>query len=170
MNEPISRIRENLYLGDMFSATNESLLKELGITHLLNVADDVEERTYQSIESKKLNIHDGFINPNFQSEMNSSGILTWVETVLISQKGKLFVHCRAGINRSAAMVVAILMKIYLLPLKDAFREVETKRIIRILPINLQVLKKIDKELYYVRTMENVKGFFHTMLNNNNSSS
>lgn len=56
------KIDENLYIGNMFNASDKSILKELKITHILIFASDIEPSFPLDFIYKQIDVHD---LPNF---------------------------------------------------------------------------------------------------------
>lgn len=121
-NDP-AEIRDHLYLGSARAVSDEALLRERGITHIVNATVELPnelERNFTYLrldldDDQKVNIMDAIETCyNFIEECRNEG-------------GKVLVHCQAGISRSAAVVIAYLMKEEGMSLRDAFFYVKSKR-------------------------------------------
>lgn len=122
-----NEILPRLYLGDIGIATNKDELTRLGITDMI------------SIEIKPLQAHELaacvkrylFINimdhskQDILSHFNTSN--EFIETALKVPTNKVYVHCVAGISRSASVVIAYVMKSRSMNYKEAFELVSQKR-------------------------------------------
>jgi len=101
----------DLYLGSVSEALNTGKLKSLGITHVLNMAsgagmvptgqqlygDSVAYYAVPADDDASYDLLEHFDECRaFQGDCRAKG-------------GKLFIHCMAGINRSGAMAVALLV-------------------------------------------------------------
>jgi dual specificity MAP kinase phosphatase len=65
----------------------------------------------------------------------------WLESAR-EQNTSVYVHCRAGISRSATVVIAYVMKILRLPLPAAFSFVRARRTNLIVQPNEQLMKDL----------------------------
>ena len=117
----MSEIIDNkLFLGDMFSANNDLILKEKNITCVICVAEGINIR---------LN------NPNIKfyrydlQDNHDCNISLYFDEIgeLIDREKIVLVNCAAGISRSSTIVIAYIMKYYEFNLKDAFNYVRNKR-------------------------------------------
>eukprot|EP00026_Physarum_polycephalum_P008965 Phypoly_transcript_09072.p1 GENE.Phypoly_transcript_09072~~Phypoly_transcript_09072.p1 ORF type:complete len:443 (+),score=47.84 Phypoly_transcript_09072:13-1341(+) len=120
-------ISDSLYLGCLQAARNKWLLQKLGITHVLTVAQFKpfypELFTYKVVEIEDANSVD--IMAHFKPCME------FIDEALASG-GKVLVHCRAGVSRSATVVTAYIMHKQKLNRDDGLEFVRTRRE-RILP-------------------------------------
>uniref|UniRef100_A0A8C4X051 Dual specificity protein phosphatase n=1 Tax=Eptatretus burgeri TaxID=7764 RepID=A0A8C4X051_EPTBU len=112
-----------LYLGNAMHAARREALDSLGITALLNVSSDLPNHfeglfTYKSIpveDNQKADIGAWFLEAiDFIDSVRQSG-------------GRVFVHCHAGISRSATICLAYLMKTQSLRLDEAFDYIRERR-------------------------------------------
>ena len=110
----MSQIREFLFLGSARDARNRDKLRELGITHILNITPtrDMDERTgvpcyHQSDKSltyKRI--------PVFDSSAENLLPFFAAAIAFISEArhyGSVLVHCLKGVSRSASIVLAFVM-------------------------------------------------------------
>jgi len=93
----MTKITEQLYIGDRNDAQNGAALHREGITVTLNVAQDCQTWHHEGILSLKIGLYDRD-DPN-----NEAALPLIVDTVehLFQAKHKIFVHCIRGRNRSA---------------------------------------------------------------------
>lgn len=102
----VHHICDGVYLGDIPSAANEAKLKELGITHIVSAVMGVEKMFPNSFTYLLLPLRDiqeqNIIN-HFEESTN------FINNAL-SKNGKVYVHCMAGVSRSATLVAAWLVK------------------------------------------------------------
>jgi protein-tyrosine phosphatase len=114
-----------LFLGGVNSSAKENLIK-LGITHVLNVADELEnDKNLTDIACLKLNVedyHDEEIQIHFDNAHK------FIRDAF-EQKGTVLVHCYAGVSRSATIVLSYLMNHYKMSLMEAIVHTKTKRTI-----------------------------------------
>lgn len=113
-------ITNKLFLGDMFDANNEIMLKEKKINCIICLAEEVNI----SINNPNINIY----KYNFQDNYFFDISLYFHEIEQIIDKEKIvLVNCAAGISRSSTIVIAYIMKQYEINLKDTFMYVKNKR-------------------------------------------
>jgi len=146
---PVTEVTSQLFFGSFDDATNEENLKKLGITHIISLIG--KKHPVEGMQLKQQPMHDC-------GRTDLKGIIkTLWSFVMDSQKpfNKLFVHCFSGQNRSAAVVITILMKLKSGPknLREAYRMVKKKRpIVQINEIYARQLTELESELFCVNTM------------------
>ncbi|KAL5560485.1 hypothetical protein UlMin_036696 [Ulmus minor] len=101
-------IEENLFLGSATAANNKSTLKDLNITHILNVTNCLEPLHSNDFVYKVINECFKFIN-----EGKRAG-------------GYVFVHFFVGRSRNMTLVIAYLMKKYRMTVSQALDYVRRK--------------------------------------------
>jgi hypothetical protein len=119
-NEEINHIIDNIYLGDC-SHTQDELLK-LGISYVFNMTPN-HYREYDKLIEVKIPLEDSF-------KQNITDIFpTAIEQVKeLNDEGlKIYIHCYAGISRSASFVIYYLMKYHKMKFEDAFKYVRERR-------------------------------------------
>ena len=119
-NEEINHIIDNIYLGDC-SHTQDELLK-LGISYVFNMTPN-HYREYDKLIEIKIPLEDSF-------NQNITDIFpTAIEQVKeLNDEGlKIYIHCYAGISRSASFVIYYLMKYHKMKFDDAFKYVRERR-------------------------------------------
>ena len=120
-----TQIFKYLYLGNFANASNIKELKILKINYILNVAIECKNN-YSKNEFKELhlNVKD---NENFN-------IMNFFETAndFINEckfnDGVCLVHCKLGVSRSAAFVIAYLIKYLKFSTKNAIEFIKKKRL------------------------------------------
>jgi hypothetical protein len=119
----MDRILDNLYLGDIVGATSKDLLKSNGITHILTVCAGKKPCFPDEFAYKVVQVLDHPAAP----------LISYFESCIrfiaraMEVGGKVFVHCFAGVSRSATIVIAYLMKEKEMYIKDAYNLVKSKR-------------------------------------------
>lgn len=118
----LSKIIPNLYLGCIHDANDADLLARTGITHVLSLYHHSVTIAHPCVQLQ-INISD---SP--ASDITSA---IWQGTAFIHQAlqqgGRVFVHCHAGISRSATIVMAYLMLHCDYTLDSAFSFVSAQR-------------------------------------------
>ncbi|XP_063721544.1 protein phosphatase Slingshot homolog 3-like isoform X3 [Symsagittifera roscoffensis] len=122
--EAPSRIFDHVYLGNEGNATNRDEMKKLGITHVLNISNEIDNLFPHDFEYMKLQVDDEptvDLMKHWQTMTNK-----FIESAK-NKKGKILVHCKMGKSRSAATVVAYAMKTKGWTDIEALEFVKTKR-------------------------------------------
>ena len=105
-SKEISEIVENeLYMSDIFAAENLEELNRCQITHILTVAARLPPKYPENFKYKVVSINDESHEDIKQYFRDAIQFI--VES--IEQKGRVLVHCAAGMSRSGATVCAYLM-------------------------------------------------------------
>jgi len=126
----MDKILDNLYLGNLQSAQDPELLQQNGITHILSL---LSPRTPFHLPPPLDNvITRQLVELTDEAETNIlvfiTSCLDFLETTLsASSNNKVLVHCRAGISRSASVVIAFLMKHENISFDDALETVRNAR-------------------------------------------
>eukprot|EP01084_Bolivina_argentea_P276767 472327_1 len=111
-------IENRLYLGDATQSQNKLVMDDLNITHVLNCTKDWSNRFERSTSIKYLRIS---INDN-----DGDNIFEHFEKAIsfINHGSVVFVHCQAGISRSASIIIAYLMKTKQMFFENAYQYVK----------------------------------------------
>ncbi len=137
-------ICEGVYLGSHLASMSElSLLKHLGITHILCVALETEYHPIHPLDIKYLhvNMYDSekedllkhlptslnFMLSALSDNTDQKQSIDDVDIVTKTQKPHVLVVCRAGVSRSASVVIAWLMLSYQFSYQEAYKMTETSR-------------------------------------------
>jgi hypothetical protein len=118
-----------MWLGSGRDASDLEMLVEHKITHILNVADDVPNYFPGRFTYRNLNVADFGSDPGISRVFESA--FEFIQHVQ-SCNGRVLIHCAAGVNRSATVVVASIMHFHGKSLREAFEFVLKKR--RIYPL------------------------------------
>uniref|UniRef100_H2YEC9 Protein-serine/threonine phosphatase n=1 Tax=Ciona savignyi TaxID=51511 RepID=H2YEC9_CIOSA len=117
------QILPHLYLGSAHHAAQENELAALGITAVLNASSTCENHFANRFRYKRIPVED-----NGQADISSwfDGAIAFINEEQ-RKGGKVFVHCLAGISRSATICIAYLITCKGVSLNDAFRYVKSRR-------------------------------------------
>jgi len=173
--EPYNEVYPGIYLGDETTALSTHILRQIGITHVLNAAS-VETFMPNGWQSIRDETRDRNANDRWTGQVRTSaayysraGILhflgipasdtiyynmavsfqkaaDFIEQALASKAGRVLVHCQAGISRSATLVIAYLMIKRNFTVRQALHTVSSRR--KIYPNQgfLQQLCDLEDEL------------------------
>ncbi|XP_058925319.1 protein phosphatase Slingshot homolog 3 isoform X1 [Kogia breviceps] len=118
-----SRIFPHLYLGSEWNAANLEELQRNRVTHILNTAREID-----NFYPERFTYH----NVRLWDEESAQLLPHWKEThrfveAARAQGTRVLVHCKMGVSRSAATVIAYAMKQYGWSLEQALRHVQELR-------------------------------------------
>lgn len=119
---PVS-ILPYIYLGSANHASQQELLDKLGITAILNVSKTCPSAFAHKYEYMNIAIEDNALE-NISSHFDDA--INFIEDVN-SRGGRVLVHCRAGISRSATICIAYLMRQKTYTLDEAYEYTKKRR-------------------------------------------
>ncbi|XP_023234866.1 dual specificity protein phosphatase 3-like [Centruroides sculpturatus] len=133
-NTSYDEVYPNIILGDEQTAMSIPTLRRIGVTHVLNAAQGKNRNLYFVNTSSSYYYDSGIKFLGIEAMDSASFPLylyfqraaDFIEEALGSG-GKVYVHCRAGISRSAALVIAFLMIKRNMPAQEAVRRVRAHR-------------------------------------------
>jgi protein tyrosine phosphatase (PTP) superfamily phosphohydrolase (DUF442 family) len=101
-----SAIKDNLYVGDLASASNSEALQENGITHIVTVFNGGIEMYPDNFKYKIIHINDDpWVNiGNYFDET-----IEFIDEALSDESNKVMVHCQRGVSRSVTLVAAYIL-------------------------------------------------------------
>jgi hypothetical protein len=120
--EVISHITDNLFLGSINGASSKDLLKEKSIQIIINITPE-QPKYPDDFEYHNIPILD---NPFVKISEHFDETYKLIKKAKESNKN-VFVHCMAGISRSATIIIAYLMKENKMTLNKAYTFVKEKR-------------------------------------------
>ncbi|CAH2277189.1 dual specificity phosphatase 1 [Pelobates cultripes] len=112
-----------LYLGSAYHASRKDMLDALGITALINVSANCPNHFEGHYVYKSIPVEDSH-KADISSWFNEA--IDFIDSVK-KIGGRVFVHCQAGISRSATICLAYLMRTNRVKLDEAFEFVKQRR-------------------------------------------
>ncbi|RNF03590.1 dual specificity protein phosphatase or MAP kinase phosphatase [Trypanosoma rangeli] len=156
---PISAINNMVFIGTWRDAADEQLLRRYHITHVLNVARELipEEELQRMnsihfVKSKCIPLND---SQNEDLEHYFDEAFEFIRNAV--HHGRVLVHCRRGISRSAAIVIAYIMASEGQSFRTALESVRIKR--PCISLNLafiQRLEEFEAHLHLMRSADSMK--------------
>ena len=139
----------NLYLGNKNSACNELLLKKIYL--VVNCTHNIPFYSDKTI-NYRVNVSDDM---SFSSNLH---IFKYIHTILpfmykcYINKKPILVHCRAGMQRSATIIVCFLIKYFNFTKEGAINYIKNKRSIVFYPFNnFNKTQDIFSEIHHLNT-------------------
>jgi len=122
-----NEILPRLYLGDICIATNKEEITRLGITDMITIEIRPLDASYLAQTVKRylyINVMD-HSKQDILSHFEASN--EFIESALKTPSNKVYVHCVAGVSRSASLVIAYIMKTRSMDYTEAHSLVQQKR-------------------------------------------
>lgn len=107
---PINRVDQNLYIGDSKGASEYEILKNNGITHIINTAQEIPNFFPGEFEYIKVDLLD---DPSKKEDLSKilEPVYQYITSILNKNpNAKIFIHCHAGKSRSATISIYYLMR------------------------------------------------------------
>lgn len=142
--DPPNQVFNYLFIGSAANAANKQELVALGITHILNVKESFFAAPPSGFEFLHVAMSD-YGNQNIHEVLPSC--FEFIKSAK-EKEGKVLVHCRGGVNRSATVVLAWMMNAEKMPLKEAWHHLRSRRSV-VSPHEQYVaqLKLYEKDLF-----------------------
>ena len=121
---PVNKITEKIYLGNIDGARNTQFFKKEKITHIISLAGKMFTPIYDKniIQFQKI--------IDIEDDWKENIIKYFKECFEIIEKAnKIFIHCMAGVSRSATIVISYLMWKEKKSLEETLKKVKEKRFV-----------------------------------------
>jgi hypothetical protein len=112
----LSFVVPSIVLGSANDAQNVSMLRGIGVTHILNVARDIPLYHPQEFVCYHMKMDDDVETVLGEDFNQALAFIRRVEAV----NGRCLVHCKSGVSRAASVVLAYLMLAHQIPLRVAY--------------------------------------------------
>lgn len=141
----IDKIEDNIFLGNKDTALDDKLLSKFGINVIFVIGMGLKQKFPDKYKYYKYEVNDclseniKFHFKSFCEQMDSE----------LKSGNIVYVHCSAGISRSATMIIAYVMYKNKITFEESFKYVESKRNI-ICPNSsfIKQLKEFENELFF----------------------
>ena len=150
-------IEDKLYLGNEGSSFSKKKLKKKGITDIIIVGYNLYKFYPKDFNYKQIEIDDD------EHEDILKYFIPIILYILNNEDKVFFIHCQAGISRSASIVISIIMFMKKLNFEEAFKFVSNKR--KIISPNFgfiqqlkefqEMLELIDYKFKFLQPMQNI---------------
>lgn len=130
-----------LYMGSVHVAEKTVLLSEYGISHVISIGTPLEHQQYERFAQEDFFYHRIVLDDVADAPLTKK-MLHEACDFIMSATSPTFVHCWAGISRSATIVLAHLMRDHKMTLKEAYELVKKKR--PIIQPNLGFMAKLNE--------------------------
>lgn len=148
--DSLHHVYKGMHISGCLCAKDSQLLLQTGIKHVINLADDIPYDPYY-FHHDAINYYDF---PTSEEPHEKEGIFKYLQQLLPllkrirKNKEKVLIHCYAGVNRSATLILTALMFLDSLPLPDALLILQTARpYIRPSALHLRLLCQLNKNLF-----------------------
>eukprot|EP01041_Mallomonas_annulata_P009014 gene9014-18668_t len=112
-----------MWVGEASASENLAVLLKLGITHILNVTFEAKNCFPDKFVYKQIKLHD---SPEEDAGAKFDKAIKFIGRVA-ECRGRIYIHCQAGVSRSPAMALAYLVVERGLCLADAYDYMQERR-------------------------------------------
>ncbi|KAI6184247.1 Dual specificity phosphatase domain containing protein [Aphelenchoides bicaudatus] len=119
----VAKCCDGVYLSSQDVVNDFQLLKSNGITHIVNAGvgiANVFPKNFVYLNVNLLDLPDTDIRSHFDT------VFDFIHNA-IEKKGRVLIHCNAGVSRSSTLAIAYIMKFQNLRFQDAFDQVKAAR-------------------------------------------
>jgi len=121
-----TEIVSRLYIADLYTATNPTLLRQLNATHIVSVMPgEIDLPAWDPARHIQLSVED---MPFFEIVPYLQTAVYWISRALASSPdARVVVHCFQGISRSSTIVAAYLIASRAMSVKQAIAYLKARR-------------------------------------------
>ncbi|KAL0479191.1 protein phosphatase Slingshot [Acrasis kona] len=141
-----TKVTDNLYIGSLFACDKQQVLQQLGIRYIVNATTHIQNYFPETITYHRVSIEDSEDTDIMEHFDECS---KFIANAIKVNKSSVLVHCKAGMSRSATLVIAYLMKFEGYDLKTAHKHLLRCRPI-ISPNKYFLAQLCQHELYLLR--------------------
>lgn len=123
MDDTPMKIQQGLFIGSVFSEQNLPALRQLGITHVLQVGEGLTPSHTEEFQYLQIHIQDF---PHEDLVVHFPQCFQFMDEA-ISKNGGVLVHCVAGVSRSSTVCIGYIMWKEQLDYETAHRRVHSVR-------------------------------------------
>jgi protein-tyrosine phosphatase len=116
-------ISNNIVIGSNTDAKNHKLLKDIGVTHIINSASNIECHFPDDFVYHTIPLEDKIEETLGKKFFRAMHFLRRVE----AYNGRVLVHCKSGVSRAVTIVLAYLMIGHRIRLKESYLHVKSLR-------------------------------------------
>jgi hypothetical protein len=106
-NDDFNLVYPNIYIGNYSTSTNQQLLKDLGITHIISVIPSFNPPFLDKFKYLHIEAYDDESQDMTQHFENSNEFIS----NCLNEGGKILIHCMVGKSRSITLFLAFLIYI-----------------------------------------------------------
>ena len=106
-NDDFNLVYPNIYIGNYSTSTNQQLLKDLGITHIISVIPSFNPPFLDKFKYLHIEAYDDESQDMTQYFENSNEFIS----NCLNEGGKILIHCMVGKSRSITLFLAFLIYI-----------------------------------------------------------
>lgn len=101
----LSQLNERIYFGRQANNKEYAQLKQLGITHIINLCPELIFNRSE-IAQQRFN----FLDLTMQSPVQISTVIEAIESSLTNDNDKVYIHCKLGMSRTILVISAYLLQ------------------------------------------------------------
>jgi len=131
--EACNEIIPNLWLGSRLAPVNQDIIHDKNIKLIINCTKDIDYYVDSNVQTIRLAINDANTDESNRILGESIDNLTFLIDVYLQNNMGVLVHCYAGVQRSATVVLCYLIKYKHLQLQMAKTIMKDKRSIVFFP-------------------------------------
>jgi len=136
LNFPITKLSNELYLGNAIQASSYSILKENNIYYIINITNEIPNYYKNDFEYYNIPIDDTDVDISILINNFIEYIYTINETI-----GNVFIHCFMGCSRSVVFTIIYLVILHNYTLDSSLQWIKAHR--PIINLNVSFYKQLE---------------------------